>query len=142
MMTTTENRKLLDQNRQEGLKFIENLRRLCNEILEPIIILIGPTFITSAFRCPALNNSVGGAKNSQHTAAEAADTHYNIPLREAFNKIAFSSNISFGQLILEFEQWVHCSCTDSVLYPGKVSQKFIASRQDGKTIYTAVVSPI
>jgi hypothetical protein len=142
MMTITENRNIIEQNRQEGLKYLDNLRRLCNEILEPVIILIGPTFITSAFRCFALNSSVGGAKNSQHTVAEAADTHYKIPLREAYNKIAFSSKIPYAQLILEFDQWVHISLIDHVLYPGKVGQNLIASKQNGKTVYTTIVNPI
>ena len=141
MMTNTENRNLLEQNRQEGLKYLDNLKKLCNDILEPIILLIGPMFITSCFRCPALNGSIGGAKNSQHTVAEAADTHYNIPLNEAYNKI-MASNIPYCQLIFEFTQWVHISICDSTFYPGKVRQNLDASRVNGETVYTAITGPI
>jgi hypothetical protein len=141
MMTTTENRKLLDQNRSEGLAYINNLSKLCNNILEPILTLVGPTYINSAFRCPDLNKAIGGVGKSQHMFAEAADTHYNVSLNEAYNKIAFS-NIPFSQIILEFNQWVHVGIIDETLYPGKVGQKLIASRVNNKTVYTPVTSPI
>ena len=141
MMTNTENRNLLEQNRQEGLKYLDNLKKLCNDILEPIILLIGPMFITSCFRCLTLNSSVGGAKNSQHTVAEAADTHYTISLNEAYNKI-MASNIPYCQLIFEFAQWVHVSVQDPILYPGKIRQNLNASRVNGKTVYTVITGPI
>ena len=141
MMTNTENRKLIEQNRQEGLKYLDNLKKLCNDILEPVILLIGPMFITSCFRCLALNSSVGGAKNSQHTVAEAADTHYNIPLNEAYNKI-MGSNIPYAQLIFEFSQWVHVSVCDPTLYLGKIRQNLDASRVNGKTVYIPITGPI
>jgi len=141
MMTNTENRKLLDQNRQQGLKYLDNLKNLCNNILEPIILILGPTFITSCFRGPALNSSIGGAKNSQHMEAEAADTHYTIPLNEAYNKIA-GTNLPYGQLLFEFASWVHISIQDPVLYPGKVRQNLDASRVNGKTVYTPITGPI
>jgi zinc D-Ala-D-Ala carboxypeptidase len=141
MMTSTENRKLLEQNRQQGLKYLDNLRNLCNNILEPIILLVGSTYISSCFRCQVLNVSVGGTKNSQHVEAEAADTHYNIPLNEAYNKIA-ASNLPFGQLIFEFSQWVHVSIQDPILHPGKVREKLNAARVNGKTVYTVITGSI
>jgi hypothetical protein len=141
MMTNTENRKLLEQNRQEGLKYLDNLKTLCNNILEPVIFLIGPMFITSCFRCLTLNSSVGGAKNSQHTLAEAADTRYTISLSEAYNKI-MASNIPYAQLIMEFNSWIHVSVCDPILYPGKIRQNLNASRVNGKTVYTFITRPI
>jgi zinc D-Ala-D-Ala carboxypeptidase len=141
MMTNTENRKLLDQNRQQGLKYIDNLRNLCNNILEPIILLIGPTFITSCFRGPALNSAIGGAKDSQHMEAEAADTHYTIPLNEAYNKIA-GTNLPYGQLLFEYASWVHISIQDPILHPGKIRQNLNVTRVNGKTIYTPITGPI
>ena len=46
---------------------IANLKRICEEILEPLRAFAGqPIIIGSGFRCPALNKAVGGVKNSQH----------------------------------------------------------------------------
>ena len=53
---------------------IANLKRLCEEILEPLRAFAGqPIIIGSGFRCPALNKAVGGVKNSQHMTGEACD---------------------------------------------------------------------
>jgi hypothetical protein len=89
----------------------------------------------------ALNSSIGGAKNSQHVEAEAADTHYIIPLNEAYNKIA-STNLPWGQLIYEFSQWIHISIQSPVDHPGKVREKLNASRVNGRTIYTVIDKPL
>ena len=54
----------------------ENLRYLCNHVLEPLREEYGaPTIINSGFRCVAVNQLVGGVKNSQHLKGEAADIH-------------------------------------------------------------------
>jgi len=141
-LTKTENRKLMDKNREEGKKYLSTLSKFCTTVLEPIWDLMGPTTITSCFRCVALNSAVGGAKNSQHTVAEAADTQYfGVTLSQAFNIIAFSS-IPYSQCILEFGQWIHVGMIDETKYPGKRGQKLIATRQNGKVIYTLITKPI
>jgi hypothetical protein len=141
-MTKTEHRDFIDKNRDQGKQYIDHLSLLCNNVLEPVWVLVGPISINSCFRCLDLNILIGGAKNSQHMVAEAADTEYaGITLHEAFNKIAFS-NIIYSQIILEFNQWIHVGVCDSVLYPGKIRDKLIASTIDGKTVYTAIIKPI
>ena len=41
---------------------IDNLRRLCESVLEPLRVKIGrPVVITSGYRSPALNRAVGGS---------------------------------------------------------------------------------
>jgi hypothetical protein len=141
-MTKTEHRDFIDKNRDQGKQYIDHLSLLCNNVIEPVWVLMGPISINSCFRCPDLNTLIGGAKNSQHMVAEAADTEYaGTLLQEAFNKIAFS-NIVYSQIIIEFNQWIHLGVPDPILYPGKIREKLIASKVDGKTAYTTILKPI
>src|SRR3569833_46377 len=54
---------------------VANLEKLCLNVLEPVRTVLGgkPIFISSGFRCPALNKAVGGAPNSDHQLGQAAD---------------------------------------------------------------------
>ena len=53
---------------------VDNLQRLCTEVLEPLRTHLGhPIKINSGFRCTALNKAVGGVPNSFHTKGRAAD---------------------------------------------------------------------
>lgn len=51
-----------------------NIILLVDHVLDPIREHVGlPVIITSGFRCPALNELVGGAENSLHLTGRAAD---------------------------------------------------------------------
>jgi uncharacterized protein YcbK (DUF882 family) len=54
---------------------VESLRALCVEVLEPLRAALGGVRldIHSGYRCAAFNVRCGGAKNSQHMRATAAD---------------------------------------------------------------------
>lgn len=53
---------------------VDNLQRLCTEVLEPLRAHLGhPIHINSGYRCPALNKAVGGVQNSFHMKGRAAD---------------------------------------------------------------------
>lgn len=57
-----------------GAEQIENLRNLCENVLEPLRQHIRtPLVISSGYRCPRLNRLVGGVPDSQHQTGEAAD---------------------------------------------------------------------
>lgn len=95
----------------------ENLRALCENILEPIRKYLNqPLFISSGFRSEELNAAIGGAsKNgkatSQHCKGEAADIVCNGRNAEIFR---YAKNLDFDQLIWEFgnndqPEWVHIS---------------------------------
>ena len=57
-----------------NVEAIVNLCRLCNEVLEPARKKYGPPiFVTSGYRCPKLNDLVGGVKTSRHLTGQAAD---------------------------------------------------------------------
>lgn len=92
---------------------IENLRRLCQQILQPARDALGPLQINSGFRSAALNRAVGGVPNSDHRKGFAADV---IPANVSTKKFAefVANNCEFDQVILEFgtaenPNWIHVS---------------------------------
>ena len=93
---------------------VENLENLCNEILEPLRRQFGPIHINSGYRCPQLNEAVGGVGNSSHLRGEAAD----IRLRDTETGRAYYvfllTHTDFDQLLFEHNrkggQWLHVSC--------------------------------
>ena len=52
---------------------IENLKLLCENILQPVRDHFGRVKVTSGFRSPELCVAIGSSVNSQHAKAEAAD---------------------------------------------------------------------
>lgn len=88
---------------------LDNLVLLASR-LEEVRMLLGnrPIIVSSGYRSPALNEAVGGAKNSFHMRGLAADfiaPRFGTPA-EAVAKIA-ASTIDFDQCILEYGRWVH-----------------------------------
>jgi hypothetical protein len=109
----TATRKGIIEQFDPGATIIDNLRFLCNELLEKLRVLNGnhPIFINSGYRCPRLNSAVGGSKTSQHVLGQAADIDFG---NKADNKVFFekvkNSDLVFDQLINEFNySWVHVS---------------------------------
>ena len=96
---------------------IENLRALCSNVLEPARVAFGaPIYITSGYRCPALNTAVGGKPTSQHLRGEAADLHVRgvKNLRKLYN--AIKEHGVFDQLLYESNgatKWIHVSYKSS-----------------------------
>lgn len=89
---------------------IENLAILAAG-LEQVQSLLGhPLEISSGYRCPALNERVGGSDSSQHVHGLAADfacPGFGTPLEVA--RAIGASAIAYDQCILEFGRWVHIS---------------------------------
>lgn len=89
---------------------IDNLKRLCAKVLDPMREALGPVHATSGYRCPALNTLVGGQPNSQHIGGNAADFWVSgHTLDEVFAWAR--EHLEFDQLIREFPPngWVHVS---------------------------------
>jgi len=94
---------------------IDNLKALCENILEPLREAIGvPLQISSGYRSPKTNAKVGGVPTSQHQKGQAAD----IQCPMLGNKILFDKirelKLPFDQLIHEYgtpaePAWVHVS---------------------------------
>lgn len=93
---------------------IDNLTKLIEAVLDPLRKWYGkPIRINSGYRCSALNEAVGGAKNSQHTTGMAADidTHSTEENKKLFDYI--KDNLEYDQLIDEKNlAWVHVSYND------------------------------
>lgn len=115
-------------NSVSSQRVAENLRNLCEQVLEPLRSYANqPITISSGYRCKALNKVVGGARNSQHMTGEAVDIH--IPLYDFKDSTGsrltdiqlardwmqwLTDNTDFDQLILETVNrrifWLHVSC--------------------------------
>jgi hypothetical protein len=111
-----------------------NLRSLAENVLQPARDALGAIRVTSAYRSPAVNSKVGGAKTSQHVQAQAADLKFDGGNEVLFNWIR--ENLDFDQLIWEFgtnkaPSWVHVS------YSNTKNRKQIlkAVKYNGKTKY-------
>ena len=107
--TATRNNYLEQFNPPQSV--IDNLKLLCENVLEPLRAKIGkPIIITSAYRCERVNGSVpGSANHSQHELGCAADTHVDGMSVEDWYQFIKASGVPFGQLIQEHNYWAHVS---------------------------------
>lgn len=83
-------------------KEIANLKKLCNEILQPAREALGPLRINSGFRNEALNKLVKGVPTSDHRLGFAADV---FPMDGDTRRLAewvVKNCPKFDQVILEF----------------------------------------
>ena len=93
---------------------IDNLRLLCQHVLEPLRRRFGVIRVTSGYRSPALNKAVGGATHSQHLTGQAADIHAGG--RESLHRMEqyAAEHLPFDQIIEEHRRrdgarWLHIS---------------------------------
>tara|TARA_B100001750_G_C15149919_1_gene419041 strand:- start:18 stop:479 length:462 start_codon:yes stop_codon:yes gene_type:complete len=115
----------------------ENLKLLCEMILQPVRDHFGPIAINSGYRGVVLNKTIGGSFKSQHCQGQAAD----IECPGTGNRHVadwISDNCTFDQLILEFHTpgipdsgWVHVSFNRG----SNRMQRLRAVKEDGKTVY-------
>jgi len=114
-----------------------NLYNLCNDVLEPLRVEVGPVKIDSGYRSPLVNRAVGGVASSQHCLGQAADTvAYQMSLKDYYTKVkelVKTGKLIIDQCIFEFGSWVHISYVKG----GNNRKEFlIASRQNGRALYT------
>jgi hypothetical protein len=112
---TANNQQITEQFSPSDV-VVANLKNLCIYILEPLRAKISaargqdtPIHITSGYRCPRLNEAVGGVPDSQHMTGEAADTHVDCMSVEGWYQFIKSSGLVFDQLLQEFDEWAHIS---------------------------------
>ena len=120
---------------------IENLKALCETILEPIRAHFGkPIRVNSGYRGPEANKAVGGASSSQHCKGEAVDFEIDGVANRDLAQAIIDMKLQADQIILEFyvagdpnSGWVHCSHKRSGTNRGEV---LTAAKIQGKTVYT------
>jgi len=137
-MIKSETALRYDMDNTPGEAEIENLRVLCENILQPIRNAYGRGIkVNSGFRHPEVNAKVGGSKTSDHCRGQAADIEIpGIPNADLAKYIA--DNFYFTQVILEFytpgipdSGWVHVSYDSKNLK----CQTLTAMKENGKTVY-------
>lgn len=120
---------------------IENLIRLCTDVLEPIRAVAGPITISSGYRPQWLNDRVGGSSKSQHMTGCAADIHsaQHSPI-ELAQLIRNMKLRPLNQCILEFPPsgWVHVSVAELGETP---KYQFLTARlKNHRTLYSTGLS--
>lgn len=90
-----------------------NIILLVDNVLDPIREHVGlPVVITSGFRCPALNELVGGKGSSQHLTGQAADFTIDSFCARDYKILACwcAENLDFDQLIVHsMRKFIHIS---------------------------------
>jgi zinc D-Ala-D-Ala carboxypeptidase len=127
-----------DLDNTPGEVEIENLRVLCEQVLQPLRDAYGRGIkVNSGFRHPDVNAKVGGSRTSDHCKGQAADIE--IPGVANYDLAKYISDyFNFTQVILEFytpgvpdSGWVHVSYDPANLK----RQVLTAMRENGKTVY-------
>lgn len=127
-----------DMDNTPGEAEIENLKRLCEQVLQPVRDHFKTGVkVNSGFRHPEVNAKVGGSKTSDHCKGQAADIE--IPgIPNADLAVWIMENLTYTQLILEFytpgvpdSGWVHVSYDPANLK----KENLTATKQGGKTVY-------
>jgi len=121
---------------------IENLKILCEKILQPLRDYYGlPVSISSGYRSVALCEAIGSSAKSQHTKGQAADFEiFGVANKDVADFII--QNLDYDQCILEFwnenepnSGWVHCSYSIN----GNRKQYLKAQKVNGKIVYSPMV---
>lgn len=93
---------------QQTLAMLERIRAQLSQLAGRDV----PMHISSGYRCPDLNALIGGARNSDHVRAAAADwtaPTFGPPVQICRALAPLVGQLQIGQLIHEFGQWVHTS---------------------------------
>lgn len=136
--TRSESAKRHGVSNEPTPEHLENIKVLCEKVLEPLRVKFGPINISSGYRSKVLNHYIGGSLKSQHCEGKAADIDMddmnNVANIDIFDYI--KNNLEFDQLIYEFGNplnpaWVHVSFNQ-----GKNRKQVLrAIKVNGKTAY-------
>ena len=120
----------------------QNMELLAEKIFEPLRKEVGgPIKINSFYRCPELNQAIGGSARSQHCEGRAIDlddSYGYMSNAEMFNYI--KNNLDYDQLIWEFgddnnPDWIHVSYVDNDFNRQRCLKAY---KENGKTKYKVI----
>ena len=118
---------------------VANLRTLAAGLERVRVVLDKPIHVTSGYRCPALNEEIGGAHDSMHMQGLAADIlcpRFGGPL-EVCRAIA-AAGIVTDQIIHEFGRWTHVAFAA----PGKQARNALLTIASAARGYQSGLNPI
>lgn len=94
---------------------VENLRRLCVTVLQPLRNAVGASIhISSGYRPEELNTLIGGSATSQHRFGNAADFTVAGWTPLAVAQLIVELELPYDQVIHEFGRWVHVGIADTI----------------------------
>jgi hypothetical protein len=139
--TRSESAKRHGVSNQPTPEHLENIKVLCEKVLEPIRAHFGhPINISSGYRSKTLNHYIGGSLKSQHVEGKAVDLDLDNTGYSTTNKMLFDyvkDNLEYDQIIYEFgndknPDWVHISYNKN----NNRKQVLRASKVNGRTVYS------
>lgn len=138
----TATRSGFDEQFAPPPEVIENLKKLCVKVLQPLRDRVGvPISITSGYRCERVNKAIGGSLNSHHLSGYAADAELilngrelNLFLLQEFLRLS----LPFTQAIAEFGESIHNMAWLHLSYDENNLKKQIlrAEKVNGNTVYS------
>jgi zinc D-Ala-D-Ala carboxypeptidase len=140
-LTKSQEATRLNINNIPNEEEIQNLKILCENILQPIRDFYGiPVSVSSGYRSVALCEAIGSSAKSQHTKGQAADFEiFGVANKEVAEFVV--KNLEYDQCILEFwnenepnSGWVHCSYSAN----GNRKQYLKAEKLNGRIVYTVL----
>jgi len=117
----------------EGSSVFSDLHHLARRGLQPARDALGPIFISSGYRPPALNSRIGGSSTSAHVPGLAADISVSGHTPHQVARWYEASAVPFDQVIHEFGQWVHVGMAAPGEEPRR--QLLTAVKVNGRTVY-------
>lgn len=105
MLYSDTAKRLKIDNTPKSDEIVDNIQYLMGRLDEIREGYGKPIYINSAYRCPKLNQSVGGVSSSYHQLGLAADLRYDSELKDYI-----INNCQFGKLIEERSKsacWIH-----------------------------------
>ena len=114
----------------------ENLKRLCEDVLQPLRDHFGqPITVLSGYRPPAVNSLVGGSRTSAHMYGRAGDVVMaGVPTIDVCRFFETYHELPFDQVIDEFGRWAHIGIARAGTRPRR--QFLTARKRHGRTHYS------
>lgn len=93
---------------------IQNLRVLSQRVLQPIrSFLSRPVSVNSGYRCPKLNEAVGGVSDSRHKSGKAADIKVEGLAAEDLAWMIRQTDLPFEDVVV-YDTHVHIEMSDNI----------------------------